>query len=252
VPRNEYVHSIERAVDVLEVVAGASDGLNQAFIAKALGLRRSSVRNIVRTLAHRGMLVRADEGGRYRLSGVMAELCAREARWNRQVLSQAIPAIIRLSREAKGDAYLVQLVGRELIARFLVPASMDHGPLLMHTYQMRAYGTGLLYQAYMSGDQLTHFRSKHPVSEMDSSFWKSREILAGFLVLVREHGYLTSMKNDIMRVCAPILDGEGRIAAMLAVVKPYEPGEGKVFGHCAGMVVRAARDLTAVPARGRG
>ncbi len=63
---NDNVRSASRVLDLLELLAGASDGLSLAEACERLGAPKSSTLMLLRTLAGRGYAVRG-EGDRYRL-----------------------------------------------------------------------------------------------------------------------------------------------------------------------------------------
>lgn len=63
---NDSVRSASRVLDLLELLAGAEDGLSLAEACERLGAPKSSTLMLLRTLAGRGYAVRG-EGDRYRL-----------------------------------------------------------------------------------------------------------------------------------------------------------------------------------------
>jgi len=64
---NDSVRSASRVLDLLELLAGAEDGLSLAEACERLGAPKSSTLMLLRTLAGRGYAVRG-EGDRYRLN----------------------------------------------------------------------------------------------------------------------------------------------------------------------------------------
>lgn len=64
---NDNVRSASRVLDLLELLAGAEDGLSLAEACERLGAPKSSTLMLLRTLAGRGYAVRG-EGERYRLN----------------------------------------------------------------------------------------------------------------------------------------------------------------------------------------
>ena len=51
-PGTELVQSVERALDILELVSDAENGLRLNEIASRINLKNSTVHNLIRTLAH--------------------------------------------------------------------------------------------------------------------------------------------------------------------------------------------------------
>jgi DNA-binding IclR family transcriptional regulator len=78
--------AVERALAILEQAALATGGVSNSEISRALGIPKSSASYILRTLEHRGYLVRDHESGKYRLGlkvltlsrGVLSQLDIRD------------------------------------------------------------------------------------------------------------------------------------------------------------------------------
>ncbi len=67
------IQSVERAVAVLRLLAGAGQGLGIVDIANALGLAKTTAHGIVRTLVGVGLVVQ-DEDGDYRAAPDLSDL----------------------------------------------------------------------------------------------------------------------------------------------------------------------------------
>ena len=63
----EMVHSINKALDIMELLGGAARCLPVQLISSTLAMPRSTTHNILRTLTHRGYLERLSKPIRYRL-----------------------------------------------------------------------------------------------------------------------------------------------------------------------------------------
>ena len=72
--RNELVHSLLRAMDVLELVGQADRGMTLAEVCSGLDMKPSTVHNILRTLAARDYLERTTSPVRFRLGSAVFRL----------------------------------------------------------------------------------------------------------------------------------------------------------------------------------
>ncbi|MBC7403050.1 MAG: helix-turn-helix domain-containing protein [Microbacteriaceae bacterium] len=72
------VPALDKALDILELLAGRSDGLSQAAIADAVGRSVSQVFRVLQTLEARGYLMREEQSGLYSLSIQIFELAHRQ------------------------------------------------------------------------------------------------------------------------------------------------------------------------------
>src|SRR3954451_24070358 len=73
---NSRIQSIDRAVELLEAIAGAPEPETAPALADACGLNRSTAWRILATLEHHGLVERDPDTSRYRLGGGVLRLAA--------------------------------------------------------------------------------------------------------------------------------------------------------------------------------
>jgi DNA-binding IclR family transcriptional regulator len=69
--------ALDKALDILELLAGEAGGLTQTEIAEAVGRNVSQIYRVLATLERRGYLTRDDRSGRYLLSMALFDLAHR-------------------------------------------------------------------------------------------------------------------------------------------------------------------------------
>lgn len=69
--------ALDKALDILELLAGEAGGLTQTEIAEAVGRNVSQIYRVLATLERRGYLTRDDRSGRYVLSMALFDLAHR-------------------------------------------------------------------------------------------------------------------------------------------------------------------------------
>ena len=69
--------ALDKALDILELLAGEADGLTQTEIAEAVGRNVSQIYRVLATLERRGYLTRHETAGRYVLSMALFDLAHR-------------------------------------------------------------------------------------------------------------------------------------------------------------------------------
>lgn len=75
---NDYsAPALDKALDILELLAGEAGGLTQTEIAEAVGRNVSQIYRVLATLERRGYLTRDDASGRYVLSMALFDLAHR-------------------------------------------------------------------------------------------------------------------------------------------------------------------------------
>ena len=107
------IQSIERAVAILEAVAGEPDGITLAEVSAALGLHSSTAFHLIRTLTSLG-IVEQLESKRYRVGSRLFALAA-SAMTETAMLTQATPILEALSRDTGDAAHLAIRSRHEIV-----------------------------------------------------------------------------------------------------------------------------------------
>ena len=212
-------------MDVLEALAGESQGLGLGELAKRLGFNESSAHHLVATLRHRGFL---DQDPRtkayrlgYRLVGLVNEFLS-EA----DVSSLGIGPIQEL-RDSSGDtSYLTLLQGRELFVAFEA-----RGLHPIQTRRPRAPGQTFLHSSASGKTLLAHLPlpeaeallSTLPLTKYTANTIDTLDALLAELATVRERGYTLDQEellDGLACVAAPVFDREGACVATASVAYP--------------------------------
>ena len=112
--------ALEKGLDILELLADASDGLSQNQIAAGLGRSIGEIFRMLEVLERRGWLFRSAVNGTYRLSMRMFELAHRQPQI-KQLVAVALPLMQALARDTRQSNHLVVHHDR----RILVVAQVD-------------------------------------------------------------------------------------------------------------------------------
>jgi len=249
-PGHKHIASVRHALDVLELIGNSPEGLSLAQIARGTGIRKQTVYNILGTMKDKGFLEKDLAHARYRLADPMRGLRNQQETWNRLLLLPAVPLAIRAARQLQADVFIIQYVGGGVIARFKAYRDPDVAPTPWYNYPVYAHGTGVLLEAFMSDAERRVFRRGHPFSDADLEYWKSYDLLDGFLELVKREGYVAFFRGGTFRVVAAILDRQGQAVAGVSAVKQYnDMGSGEP-AICIEVVRRIANELSAALARG--
>jgi DNA-binding IclR family transcriptional regulator len=217
------VRSVRRAIRILEALReGPSRTVTE--LARALALPKSSVFELVSTLAAEGLVKKEDSSSRYRLGLRLVEL-ARAANQDLEVRQVARPLIERLRDEFNETVQLTVLDGGEILyvdgcessrplRTFFQPG--DRAPL-----HCTALGKAILANL-PPGERERHLRRRGlraftPGTLTDPEALRrelARTAARGYSVDDREH------EEDVRCVGAPIRDREGRTFASISVSGP--------------------------------
>jgi len=219
-PGYRYIQTIARAAHILELVGNSPEGLSLTQIASTYGLSRQTTYNILRTLAHTGLLKKLKSPTRYAIGPAFNSLRAANLSASQAFVRRSLPTMLRLSRETDALVILSQYVGGEAMGRIRATPEPDEKPVLQYNWRMGPYCNGLFFQAYMDPEELADYRERSPLCEEEASsdYWNSFDAVDDVIRRIRQEGYLAYIKGEILRVLAPVLTN-GALAAVVAVYK---------------------------------
>ena len=234
------VQSLERALDLLERLAEADDGMTLRDLSARTGLKPPTAHNLLRTLVMRGYVAKLASPVRYGMGSALQKLAGRASR-------------DRLLREAEGElralaksfpqacVSLVTLVAGETVMRLrLAPGAADTvehpdaGPMSPY-----ATASALAFQAFGEVEAVAEFRRRHPFWEQGAALWQSPEKLEAALARFRRQGAVSvKLRGEALcKQAAPVF-GVGHVfeAALGAAL----PRDAEAATHNA--LLRAVRE----------
>jgi IclR family transcriptional regulator, KDG regulon repressor len=230
----------------MELIGGSSDGLSVQSVCRCLDMPRSTAHNLLKTLAARGYIERAYKPVRYRLADALRVLPRMES--DRDLLMRAASWLLHLANQVDGEALFAEYIGGEVLAILRVPPGEPKVVTFPLTWRLGAYGTGLVFQAFLSPDRLREFRLRRPLStHSTTTAWKSMREVDQYVAKVRETGYLVFDRGDIFRAAAPVFDQRQSIRAMMAVLIPQERITPELRRKGVRLVRQAAQELSQLP-----
>lgn len=106
--------AVDRALNILEVISEVNSGVTNAFLARRLGIPKSSASSILRVLQNRGYLCRHENNGRYKL-GFKVLTLGRKLLENSAIRDLALPLMRDLVDRADLTCHLAILGQYEAI-----------------------------------------------------------------------------------------------------------------------------------------
>jgi DNA-binding IclR family transcriptional regulator len=241
------VRSVRRAVRILEAFREGSSH-TVTGLARELALPKSSVYELVSTLASEGLLVKEDSTNRYRLGLRLVEL-ARAADDDLEVHQVAHPLIEKLRDELNETVQLTVLDGEEILyvdgcesARQLRTFFQfgDRAPL-----HCTALGKAIL--ANLPSEQRERYLRRRALKAFTPGTLTDPAALRRELDRTAARGYSVDdmeHEEDVRCVGAPIRDRDGRTFASISVSGPahrLKPGRDR---EIAGRVMAAAEEIS--------
>ena len=216
------VQSLERALDILEVLGRSDEGLGVSEIGDEVGLANGTVHRLLATLTYRGYTRQNPRGRKYTL-GVKTLLLGSSARERLGPLSQPyLKELMEASGESANLAtlekssvvYLEQVPSPRMVRMFtepgnrVAPHSSGTGKVLL------AYQPAHLVDSTIRQTGLARF-TKHTIIEP--------ERLKEELARIRVQGYALDseeMEEGVHCLAAPVFGSDGSIVAALSISGP--------------------------------
>jgi len=215
---NSRIQSIDRAVELLEAIAGAPEPQTAPALADACGLNRSTAWRILATLEHHGLVERDPDSNRYNLGFAVLKLAA--AAGHEPLVRLAHPVLRRLA-DATGETVNVAVARRlELVYADQVQARHVMAPnWLGHTVPLHATSTGKAFLAALPPDELEAIVRAGFERFTDTTITDPAALRAE-LERVRARGFAVShgeLEQALWGVSAAARDAAGRPAAVVSV-----------------------------------
>ncbi len=234
-PGSEFVQSVLRAVDVLELLASDPVGLSLGDLGGRLGLKAPTVHNLLRTLAARGLVEREGPPIRYRLGPRLVEMAQRLEHTTlerqceallRRLVTGGMAESAHLARQAAGDLAVVLRIDATRPHLAERPAARP-----LHPYASCA---GLVFQAFCGRQQLAAFRRAHPFGVFGAAVWPAETELEAELERVRADGFCVRTDEAAVRVGVPYLGRRGNLEVILGAMQPCMGAPGRPGSDRAG------------------
>ena len=203
------IQSIERAVAILEAVAGEPDGITLAEVSAALGLHSSTAFHLIRTLTSLG-IVEQLESKRYRVGSRLFALAA-SAMTETAMLTQATPILEALSRDTGDAAHLAIRSRHEIvvIARTAATGMLQLAGRTGTTRPAHATAIGKVLLAEVPAETLESLLDQLDFKRFTKATITSRKDLLTELAEVRATGVAYDngeLDDDIKCVAMPVRD----------------------------------------------
>ena len=221
-PQVPGVQSLERALDILEVLGRSEGDLGVSEVGAAVGLANGTVHRLLSTLTRRGYARQNPLNRKYGL-GLKAFALASSARESLGPLARPfLEELTEVSRESsnlasldKGSVvYIEQVPAPRMVRMFTEPG--NHAPL-------HSTGTGKVLLAYQPREVVDLVVRQTGLPRFTSHTITDPGRLDSELELVRDRGYATDyeeMEEGVRCLAAPVFGPDGEVLAAISVSGP--------------------------------
>jgi DNA-binding IclR family transcriptional regulator len=244
------VPALERAIDVIDLLASHDRDLAFSEIMNALNIPKPSLARILGVLTERGLVNKTDERGFYRLGMQLLYLGGRlesklklrsVARPHMEELALSTGKTIELSTLDRDQLILIdQIEGNEGVRLFTRIGSA-------YPY-FHAIGAGKIYLAHMERNKRKEVLQKIGLPMVTQYTIANAEQLERELSNIAANGFAfedQELREGVRRAVAPIYDSHGTLAGCLGIASPIFSFTDKDVDDLADVVKGAAAKISA-------
>lgn len=241
--------SLERGLDVLEIVEAEGSEIGVREIARRLALSPTIVQRMVTSLAKRGYVDRDSETARYRLGYRALALGAHSGTSGSDYIVSARRELERLAREHSLNGFVAVLHGGRAVYLLAVQAEAPLAIKVAPGSEMPLHSTAagkVLLAAESDAEARKLLGSGKLVAITPHTVTDPGAVVAG-LARVRKLGFATVSEENIrgvLSVGAPIRDREGKVLAALSVAFPKYLDSAVTLQSITPLVVAAAHRIS--------
>lgn len=218
------VRSVERTVDVLELLGVSGRTLPLSEIARELGTPKSTTLDILRTLVARGLLALDPRTKTYRV-GLGLQRFAAERAPALDLAALAKPHLESLTIETRETAYITVVEGDAIYytAKVDSPEPVRYIAQVGTRRPLHATASGKLALAAMTDAAVRDYVRRHGLPRYTPRTVVRTADLLREVDTIRRRGYAVNLGEflpDLFGVSAPLHDANGRMTAAVSVGGP--------------------------------
>jgi len=243
------IQSVERALDILEILAAAPDALALGEVAAQAGLNVSTCHHLVATLVERGYVLNAGRSRGYMLSSRLQELTEMSAR-KADLSDFARTDLIELSGRLGLSVQLAEMQGSALVTRFRANVAETHVIEADEVVKMRAAhatATGKAILAWLPEGETLKIISENGLERFTDNTLTSLADLTEDLRWVRRNGFAVDneeLKAGVVCYGAALRDEKGVVIGSISASMSAALATEACRAHVAQEVVACTRRLS--------
>lgn len=215
------VPAVDRAFDLLELMARTSRGFTLTDVTRKLGLPKSSAHYLINTLLTRGYLYRDNDGRHYIPGPGLSGFATIEAADSKLSLI-AMPYLRELQAKLNLTAQFAVLKGAEgvVIAKVDSPADDGRGIWVGRHMDLHCTALGKALICHFSEEELERLFRYRGFARYTPNTICSMKDLAEELARTRERGYSVNDEEHtlgVLAVAAPVFNHIARVVASVSV-----------------------------------
>lgn len=217
------LQTVDRALELIEILARSSDKMSVVEISKALGIARTAVYSLLNSLMARNFIEKDPVTNKYFLGYKFVEL-GTYYRYQYPFIFSAERGIYALSRKWPHQINL-SILKPGCVLLFLVIKAPESTPRTTHRSVLPAYtsASGKLLLAHLSPQELAATLDSVELKKYAKNTIVNRQELMDNLEEIRRLGYSLEQEESVNQrscVAAPIRDVSGTVIATISMTMP--------------------------------
>lgn len=213
--------SVERALDIFELLASSRVGLTLSDLSQSLGVPKSSVHYLLNTLQSRGYVNRNETSKRL-LLGLKILTLSNAALRGIELRRHAAPHLRRLMEKSGLTVHLAVLEGDEavLVDKVEPPGVARIATWVGKRMDLHCSAVGKAIMAYLPEEQVDRLAHDRGFTRYNENTLVARRRIVEEIDRIRKRGFaIEDEEGEIGFRCVgcPIFDREGRITAAVSV-----------------------------------
>ncbi len=183
------IQSLERAVNILRLVAESGDGIRLCDLSRACKMNRNTVFNLADTLVNERMLAKTPEG-EYVIGDMIRELA--EGQKHNDYLEMVERTLRELHLKYPGTYIYYSELGRsDIIGKLHFSQDNPRKAVYTEGITLNPYITvsGLIFSAFAPSESLIDLRAKNPFEYFGLNAWGSIDKFHERVEITRKNGY---------------------------------------------------------------
>ncbi|WP_335443458.1 IclR family transcriptional regulator [Neobacillus drentensis] len=219
-----YIQSIERAADVLELFLASNQELSVKEISEKLGLSKSTIHGIIKTLEYRGYLQQNPDDLKYKLGLKLFELGNKVSN-QFDIGNIARPIMKELVESLMETVHLVVFERGEVIyiEKLDGPRSLRIYSQIGKRAPIHCTGVGKSILAFQEEEEIERLLANEDLEPFTEYTLTDKAEIKKQLQTIREQGYSVDdeeIELGLKCVAAPIFNHQGKVIAAISCASP--------------------------------
>ena len=227
---NGTIRSVDKVVDILEVLSRESRGLALGELAKRLDLNASTAHHLLGTLKARGIVAQDERTKTYRIGYRLVSLVSRFLSGT-ELYPAAIGPVEELRDRSGETSYISAFQGSEVAVIIALTGARPVQARRFHRpgqSNLHSTATGKVLLANLPPEDAEAALAGSELAKFTPNTITDRQRLHAELELIRSRGYAIDREEDYVGVecvAVPIFDASEECVAAVSVSYPAAPGE---------------------------